>query len=334
MTFPTFDPALDEVARASDRPTYNTAAVEQRTGLRPATFRAWERRHGFPKPRRLPGNQRLYSDRDIAALRWLMRRTAEGLVISHAIRLLLDRLAEGPTRATSPSVGRPPAALAEELEWALTSFDAAPASAVLAEAAALYPIEAVCEEVIGPMLVRVGERWHGGELSVAAEHFATAFVRRKLFALLDAHETGRGRGLIFTACAPDEWHEVGILMVSLFLVRRGFRVGYLGPNLTAVGLDEALRRQRPDLLCISATSEASADRLQAIVEAVESLPPPRPRLAYGGQGFADPARRAAVRGVYLGPDASSAVATVERLLAESAGPATGRDEQRQLAGDG
>src|ERR687894_2302926 len=90
----TFDPELDEVARASDRPTYNTAAVEQRTGLRPATFRAWERRYGFPRPRRLPGNQRLYSDRDIAALRWLKRRTAEGLSISHAIRLLVDRLSE------------------------------------------------------------------------------------------------------------------------------------------------------------------------------------------------------------------------------------------------
>src|SRR3954452_5771277 len=88
----TFDPELDEVIRASDRPTYNNAAVEQRTGLRPATFRAWERRYGFPKPRRLPGNQRLYSDQDIAAIRWLQRRTDEGLSISHAIRLLEERL--------------------------------------------------------------------------------------------------------------------------------------------------------------------------------------------------------------------------------------------------
>ena len=45
---------LEEVGRASDRPTYNTAAVEQQTGLRPETFRAWERRYGFPKQWRLP----------------------------------------------------------------------------------------------------------------------------------------------------------------------------------------------------------------------------------------------------------------------------------------
>ena len=323
---PTFDPKLDEVARASDRPTYNTAAVEQRAGVRAATFRAWERRYRFPTPRRLPGNQRLYSDRDVAAIRWLKRRTDEGLAISHAIQLLLDRLAEGPAAAPR-SAGRPAAALAEELEAALTSFDAARASAVLVEAAALYSVEAVCEGVLGPMLVRVGERWHAGELSVAAEHFATAFVRRKLFVLLDAYQTGRGQGLIFTACAPEEWHEVGILMVSLFLVRRGFQVAYLGPSLTTAGLGQTLRRQRPDLLCVSATGQESVDRLQEIVKVVESLPPPRPRIGYGGQVFADPARRAAVRGVYLGPDAASAVATVERLFIERAGPTTGSDEQ-------
>src|SRR4051812_50117344 len=104
----TFDPELDEVVRASDRPTYNTAAVEQRTGLRAATFRAWERRYGFPKPRRLSGNQRLYSDQDVAAIRWLLRRTDEGLAISQAIPLLQTRLRDGAVveRRGGPATGR------------------------------------------------------------------------------------------------------------------------------------------------------------------------------------------------------------------------------------
>lgn len=312
-----FDVELDEVACASDRPTYNTAAVGQQSGLRPATFRAWERRYGFPKPRRLPGNQRLYSDRDVAAIRWLQRRTEEGLAIRHAIRLLQDRLDDGPPPAARAKTGRPPSSLAEDLGRALTQFDSIGAEAVLTEAFALYPLEDVCLHVIEPALVEIGDRWHREELDVPTEHFATSFVRRKLFALLNAYETGRGRGLVFTACAPDEWHEVGILMVSLFLARHGVRVQYLGPSLLAEGLDRALRRQRPDLLCLSATNDAAADRLEEIVRVVEGLPEPRPRLAYGGQAFTDPARRASLRGVYLGPDAASAVATVERMLGDA-----------------
>jgi MerR family transcriptional regulator, light-induced transcriptional regulator len=314
---PAFDPELDEVARASDRPTYNTAAVEQRTGLRPATFRAWERRYGYPKPRRLPGNQRLYSDQDVAAIRWLQRRTDEGLSISHAIRLLQDRLTETiayvPPASEAPA-GRPPAVLADALLRALIAFDSPAAEAVLNEAFAMYRVEEVCEGVIEPTLVEVGERWHRGELTVATEHYATSFIRRKLFALFNVYETGRGRGLVFTACAPEEWHEVGVLMVSLFLVRHGFKVSYLGASLVPAGLAETLRHHRPDLVLISATSEETAEHLHDIADVIANLPEPRPRLVYGGRGFDDPAFREGLPGVYLGPSASSAVEVVERLL--------------------
>lgn len=316
-----FDLELDEVVRASDRPTYNTAAVEQRTGLRPATFRAWERRYGFPKPRRLPGNQRLYSDQDIAAIRWLQRRTDEGLSISHAIRLLQERLREGGIQHQQPATaqpGRPTSALAEDLGRALMAFDSNAAERIMNEAFAMYRLEDVCLGVLGPMLVEIGDRWHRGELSVATEHFATSFARRKLFALFNAYETGHGRGLVFTACAPDEWHEVGILIISLFLVRHGFRLRYLGPNLNGDGLAETLRLHRPDLLVVSATSDDSAERVTELSEVLAQLPEPRTVLAFGGHGFDDESRRQQINGVYLGEDAMSAVQTVEQLIGAGA----------------
>jgi MerR family transcriptional regulator, light-induced transcriptional regulator len=318
------DLELDEVVRASDRPTYNTAAVEQRTGLRPATFRAWERRYGFPKPRRLPGNQRLYSDQDIAAIRWLQRRTDEGLSISHAIRLQ-ERLREGGLPHQQPTTtqpGRPAEALAEDLGRALMAFDSNAAERIMNEAFAMYRVEDVCMGVIGPMLVDVGERWHRGELSVATEHFATSFVRRKLFSLFNAYETGFGRGLIFTACAPDEWHEVGILIISLFLVRHGFRLRYLGPNLSSDGLTETLRIQQPDLLIVSATSDETAERVTDLAELITQMPEPRTILAYGGHGFDDETRRQQIKGVYLGADAHAATEIVEQLLGASTNGAT------------
>lgn len=314
-----FDPEVDEIARASDRPAYNTAAVEQRTGLRPATFRAWERRYGFPKPRRLPGNQRLYSDQDIAAIRWLQRRTDEGLAISHAIRLLQARLSEGPVPRSldGGARGRPPVALADELTRALVGLESGAAEQILSEAFAMYRVEDVCLEVFAPALVEVGERWHRGEISVAAEHFATSFVRRKLFSLFNAYETGRGRGLVFAGCAPDEWHEIGLLMISLFLVRHGILLRYLGPNLCPDGLAETLRHHRPDLLIVSATSRATADRVGELASVVSALPEPRPILGFGGQGF-DEERRRRLTGTYLGPDAASAVRIVEQLLDSAA----------------
>jgi methanogenic corrinoid protein MtbC1 len=175
--------------------------------------------------------------------------------------------------------------------------------------------------VIAPSLEEIGQRWHRGEISVATEHFASSLMRRKLFALFNLFETGRGRGLVFAACAPDEWHEVGLLMVSIFLVRHGFRLAYLGPNLAADRLDETLRHHRPDLLVVSATSAETADRIGELSAVVNSLPEPRPALAYGGHGFDDQRRRQRAPGTYLGPDAATAVETVQRLLGATAGGA-------------
>ena len=67
---------------------YNTKAVVTETGVPADTFRAWERRYGTPMPHRTASGQRLYSERDIAIVRWLRDRTAAGMTISQAVRLL------------------------------------------------------------------------------------------------------------------------------------------------------------------------------------------------------------------------------------------------------
>jgi DNA-binding transcriptional MerR regulator len=62
------------VAATQQTPTFNLKAVLKETGLKPDTLRAWERRYGLPQPERSPGGHRLYSQRDIDIIKWLMTR--------------------------------------------------------------------------------------------------------------------------------------------------------------------------------------------------------------------------------------------------------------------
>jgi DNA-binding transcriptional MerR regulator len=212
----------------ADAPLYNTAAVVQRTGVPATTFRAWERRYAYPKPRRNEGGRRLYSEHDIQAIRWLSDQTTHGVAISRAVEMLRgghggpDTIAEQvPSRS-----GRSFEAIRADLGQALLALDADRGELILSEAFALFSVEDVCLHVLQPLLVEVGDRWHAGELSVAEEHYVSSFVRGKLFSLLQAYQTPDSRGpLVFTGCAPDEWHEVGILIVSIFLARRGYAPG-------------------------------------------------------------------------------------------------------------
>jgi len=79
--------AFPELKRFSDFPLYNTKAVVQQTGIPAPTLRAWERRYTFLSPGRADNSYRLYSERDIAIIRWLKERVDAGMSISQAIAL-------------------------------------------------------------------------------------------------------------------------------------------------------------------------------------------------------------------------------------------------------
>src|SRR5688572_9595082 len=164
----------------SDEPVYNTRAVVQRTGVPADTFRAWERRYGVPHPSRTPGNQRLYSDRDIAIVGWLRVQTRTGVIISQAVHLLRTS-----DHAETPPVAPPHELLGlaaprdgafsryrREVIESLDRFEATRADRAVEEALALGSVEDVCLHVLQPVLVEVGDRWERGEIPVSTEHFA------------------------------------------------------------------------------------------------------------------------------------------------------------------
>ena len=62
--FPIADPANGDLS---------TAQLASRTGLTAGTLRMWETRHGFPAPPRLPGRHRRYTERDVEAVREVLR---------------------------------------------------------------------------------------------------------------------------------------------------------------------------------------------------------------------------------------------------------------------
>lgn len=278
-----------------DTPVYTIKTVVQETGIAPATLRAWERRYGVLSPGRSDGGYRLYSERDIATLRWLKNQVDGGVSISRAVALLelRHRAGEEPEldgeRSPQPfgpaENVRGTSTIVAELVATLSLFQEPHAEAVLGEAFALYPVDVVAEEIITPTLAEIGERWHRGEASIVQEHFATAFLRRRLTALFHAYPQPLTGRLAITGSGPSEWHDVGILLVSLSLRRHGWRVIYLGQNVPAEHLLHEVRKLKPDLVCLSAATRESASALGEVYRLVQELPEPRPQLVLGGRAF-------------------------------------------------
>jgi DNA-binding transcriptional MerR regulator/methylmalonyl-CoA mutase cobalamin-binding subunit len=306
----------------SNEPVFNVKAIARQTDVAAATLRAWERRYGIPSPPRTDSGYRLYSARDVAMIRWLKSQVENGMSISQAVQLLRSlqsTSANGHVEAIRSVINPQPSSyqrLHNDIAVAASDFDEERIEAALGEAFSLFSVEDVCLNVIQPALITLGERWHSGEINVSVEHFATNIVRRKLLALMAAAPTPTRSLRVVSGCAPGEYHEIGILMLSLFMRRGGYNIIYLGQNISGTRLQEMLAKTQPDVLLLSASSlMAAANLMEVAVEIRMRESHAGVVVAYGGRIFNHlPALQDAVPGLYVGEDAEQAMDRIVTLF--------------------
>lgn len=314
---------MSSISRA---PTYNLKVVLQMTGIKPDTLRAWERRYGLPKPQRTSGGHRLYSQYDIEMIRWLLNRQSEGMRINRAVDLWRSLEAEGRDPldgAEQFQVGEVKGfgaviaggALDEARRAWVSSclaYDEANAERILAQSFALYPLEAVCLEVLQRGLREIGDLWYEGQATVQQEHFASALALRKLESLIAVSPPPTRLERIIVGCPPEEEHIFSPLLITLFLRHRGWDVVYLGANVPRMHLERVVRDTRARLIVMTATQLKTAANLR---EMADHLRTERIPLAFGGPIFNRiPELRSRIPGHFLGERLDRVIPAIERVI--------------------
>ena len=150
------------------------------------------------------------------------------------------------------------------------------------------------DEVYFPMLQQVGEGWCSGEISVAQEHFVSAFTREQLVAMLLSVEGGPEHGpQVICAGYPTEQHDLGLLALSVMLAMKGKRVVFLGAGVPLEDLCRMLAERTPEMTCVSVMLPRSAEELRSYARELSVAT--RGRVVIGGRGL--PAEPPAVVGV-------------------------------------
>ena len=142
--------------------TLKTSEAATLLNVSPNTLRSWERRFGYPRPKRSPGRHRLYVESDIAALRHAL---ASGLSISSAISVARDGLRGG----------------SDALIGALTSFDDTSADEAMESALGMRSLERSVEEVLLPSVDKLAARYgHDSALWAFSARWAGDWLRRAM----------------------------------------------------------------------------------------------------------------------------------------------------------
>ena len=223
---------------------YPIKVVSQITGLSVHVIRAWEKRYNVVEPDRTDTNRRLYSEEDIEKLKLLNDALHLGHHIGGIANLsLLELKMLLPKEARSPIDNKNgldsinlevtvEETLAVCLE-AIKNYDAKKLESILLSASSKLTQPILIEQLIIPLVYKVGDLWHSGEIRVANEHLASSVIRGFLYNLLDSYSLNESAPVMVTATPRGQEHELGALIAGVVAASSGWRVVYLGTNLPA-----------------------------------------------------------------------------------------------------
>ncbi|RMH20057.1 MAG: MerR family transcriptional regulator [Gemmatimonadetes bacterium] len=296
-----------------DEPRHPIRAAALRTGLTPATLRAWERRYGAVRPARSEGGQRLYTDQDLERLTVLRELTERGRPIRMVASLGLDearallredrRAADGddgsaggvevPPRPGPGVEGAPAEVYVTRALAAVGRMDAGALERTLRLAAVALGGEPFLDRVVVPLLRAVGEAWARGELTPAAEHLASGVLERVLDWLAGPPAAERGARCIVLATLPGERHGLGARLVGAAAAAEGWAVVDLGVDLPPEDIARAAIEVGADVVAVSVVTPADPDRAAAHLARLREALPDIVDLWVGGRGAGHAASDAA-----------------------------------------
>lgn len=270
-----------------DTPIYNTRAAVKMTQVEAPRLRAWERRYAILAPHRGANSYRLYSERDLAIIRWLREQVDAGMTISQATAYLksLEDEAENDIAPIDLHASLQLGGSVHALVHAAAHLDEHAATQILRQSLAVYTVEEVCEAVVAPALYTLGQQWDAGQDIIISEHFLSNVVRAQLDAVWRLTWQPDEGPHVLVACVPGEQHELGAFMVALFLRRRGVRAVYLGQNVDTPSLLHMAQAKHPAAICLSATLPQHRAQLLEMAQALLALP--GTHIFIGGQAMTD-----------------------------------------------
>ncbi|MCD6727927.1 MAG: MerR family transcriptional regulator [Solirubrobacteraceae bacterium] len=209
-----------------------TNAAAAMLGVSPNTLRSWERRFGFPEPRRTQGGHRQFDLAQIEALRAAFGETHN---VSSAIAVARQR-------GTGPASD-------SRLRSAFARFEEIEAGRILEESLAVRSVERTVEEVLLPAVEAIGAEQPGGPEHGFAWRWSTSWLAA---AMRVTPASIRDEAVVvFDASAARDDEALWAQALELALRRRGLRTLTIAASLDPARMSRALHTLDPRAIVLT-----------------------------------------------------------------------------------
>ena len=223
---------------------FTIAQLEQFSGIKAHTIRIWEQRYNALQPNRSEGNTRYYDNNqlrrllNIVSLLELKYKPSKLCILTdEQLFELIDKHLLSVKSEDSKSEF-----YISQLIAAGTEYDELTFSKIYQNAFNEKGMKMVYQDIIYPLLVRVGYMWSQDSLIATQEHFISNLLKRKILAAIEEQTntevTSDKSWLLFLP--ENEFHELGLLISCYLLKIVGNKVYYLGSNVPFEALKNTL----------------------------------------------------------------------------------------------
>lgn len=133
------------------------------------------------------------------------------------------------------------------------------------------PIKDIYQFIFQISQYEVGRLWQCNKITVAHEHYCTAATQQIMSGLYQHIFSIKRKGKILVACSiSGELHELGIRMVTDFFEMDGWDTYYLGANMPANQLQDALKEYKADMLALSVSLPIHVSKASSLIKKIRN----------------------------------------------------------------
>jgi len=171
----------------------------------------------------------------------------------------------------------------EEFLSAIGSLDRDALGSALTRASLTFARPILVEQLLIPLLQKVGELWSSGFLRIVHERHASIVLRNFLGGMLDDTRVPGSKPAVVVATPVGQAHEFGVLAASVMAAYDGWRVIYLGAEMPADEIAAATKQGLASVLALSLVYPQADPSTIKELEKMRRLVPSNVHFMVGGR---------------------------------------------------
>lgn len=251
---------------------YSIKDIENLTGIKAHTIRIWEQRYNLLSPERTDTNIRYYLDSDLKKILNVNLLYKNGTKISKIAKLNEQEILEGAKSIIEKdkNIGNEKI---DQFIQVIIDLETDKIQQLLDDTFKSIGIINMYQEVIIPLLVRIGELWQLGTMNVAHEHFFSHNLREFIMSKINALPPGKKGKKVLLFLHEQEEHELPLLFYNYLLKDKGWDCIYLGQKVPFTDLENTYYQVSPDMVLTSMITNISSKKFKHILNQTLDIVP-------------------------------------------------------------